>query len=149
MLVWSVKCRKSFPLTLVPTPGKRTSVGDLQEWLQNQKHRDQLLEDVHSYGAVLFRGFDFQNAHDFSDFLGALHLEVMQPQEYTAHHQEPVVGNHVTASDERVAGEPISFHHELSNLPRSPVYVLLHCDTPPTDGGETPLVRGRAHYSKK
>lgn len=102
------------------------------------------MAEVHDYGSVLLRGFDIQNGHDFAAFVDSLHLEVMQPGENPpASHQTPVVGTRVTASDERGAGGPIAFHHEISNFPHSPMYVLLHCDTPPTDGGETPLVSGK------
>ena len=53
-----------------------------------------------------------------------------------------VVKGRVLTTNESPPSEPIPFHHEMSQVPNPPAYIMFYCDVPP-ESGETPRNRRR------
>jgi len=56
-----------------------------------------------------------------------------------------VCGN-VFTTNESPPKSPITFHHELAQVPTWPNYLFFFCETPPKEGGETPVVLSHLVY---
>ena len=56
---------KPFPLIVTPKPDHENF--DFVEWAK--ENRADLAEELAEYGAILFRGFPFTKAEEFSDFV--------------------------------------------------------------------------------
>ncbi|CAF3761852.1 unnamed protein product [Rotaria sp. Silwood1] len=54
----------------------------------------------------------------------------------------------VYTSNDSPPSQPIPFHHEGGRVPRYPNYLFFFCETPPAEGGETPLCYSPLIYEK-
>ncbi|KAL7580999.1 hypothetical protein ACA910_005810 [Epithemia clementina (nom. ined.)] len=52
----------------------------------------------------------------------------------------------IFTANESPPQEPIPFHHELAQTPNPPEYIFFYCDTPPEEGGETPIIDSTLVY---
>lgn len=127
----------SFPLTLTPKDGRQISAAQLADWTTN--NRALLRGFALRHGAVLLRGCDLCSATDFGDFVGSLHLADYEYLGGTALRRLVVPGLVHTANDAPPT-ERIGFHHENAMVPEPPSYVVFFCETPPLEGGATPIV---------
>ena len=59
-----------------------------------------------------------------------------------------VLKGRVLTTNESPPSEPIPFHHEMSQVPQPPAYVLFYCDVPSEQGGETPIVLSSRVYDR-
>jgi alpha-ketoglutarate-dependent taurine dioxygenase len=108
------------------------------EWFV--EHKAEIRAALDRFGAVFFRGFP-GDSHAFEATIDAL---AGDPLSYAGgvSPRSSVHGTVYTATD-APPGLAIVQHHELSYNRYAPRYICFYCDTPPADGGATPLTDGR------
>lgn len=127
---------KSVALPLVACAEKsQCTVTELSEYLTTNKEAVQ--HYLHSYGAILFKGFDIESAQAFQElariFCGNLGDYVGGNSPRTK------VASHIFTSTEYPREARISMHNEASYLKRMPGTICFFCVKPATKGGQTPL----------
>jgi len=133
------------PLPLVARPvGSKRSKSDLIALIESE--RAWIEEKVLEHGGVLFRGFELDNSDDFQQAAQAV-IPALKPY---VEGQSPrtKVGANVYTSTEYPKHLRITLHSELSYVKNPPPKLLFFCDTPATQGGETPIVDTRQVYLK-
>jgi alpha-ketoglutarate-dependent taurine dioxygenase len=111
----------------------------LAPWLA--EHREQLAHDLVRHGAVLCRGFDVPGAAAFGDAARACSPDLLDYMERAAPRTE--VADRVFTSTEMSQDRSIGLHHEMSYAPAWPGRLYFYCDTPPGEGGATPVASER------
>ena len=147
-----------FPLTLSPD-ATLTSALDLKTFID--ANHAALMQSVAAHGAVLLRGwngsvpihafpvdisesgetfaFDVSaRALAFSAAVKALQLSDCDMSCSSAPRKNVAPG--VWTANEAPPNEVIPFHHEMAQCPAQPSYICFFCETPPTTGGETPIL---------
>ena len=128
---------RPFPLAMVPAAASQP----LAEWAA--ANRDDLLDLVEEYDAVLLRGFPgAETAQDFSEFVRALRLEGFEMGCSAAPRTNVAPG--VFTANEAPPTEPIPFHHEMAQCDVRPDYVCFYCESPASEGGATPIIPSHA-----
>lgn len=97
-----------FPLILTPTLNSSSLIDAIKShktWLQSQ---------LHSAGAILFRGFPLSTATDFNDVVEAFGFDEL-PYVGGAAPRSNVVGRVFTAN-ESPPHQKIPFHHEMAQV---------------------------------
>lgn len=125
----------AFPLTLAPTEALKTSENVAEYIKTNYNH---LMDLLLKHGAILFRGFPVMDAKDFNEFSLAFGWQDL-PYIGGAAVRKNVYGI-VFTSNESPPDQPIPFHHEMAQVPKFPSNLFFYCDTPSSEGGETPIV---------
>lgn len=133
---------KVFPLAIGPAPN-HGSLHDLRAWIS--ENREQLFDRAKDHGAVLLRGFAVECADDFAVVVDSLGLDNM-PYIGGAAVRNQVSGERILTTNESPPSEPIPLHHEMSQVPDPPDYVIFYCDIPAREGGETPIVSSSQIY---
>jgi alpha-ketoglutarate-dependent taurine dioxygenase len=103
-------------------------------------HRDEIRDALDRFGAVYFRGFP-GDSHQFEAAIDAI---AGDPLTYAGgvSPRSSIHGTVYTATDAPPALAIVQ-HHEMSYHQFTPHYICFYCDTPPTEGGATPLADGR------
>ncbi len=133
-----------FPLVLSPsdpTSDKQTML----QWLAD--NGDSLRAKMIDTGAILLRGFPIETPSDFDSVVRAAGFTGM-PYVGGAAPRNEVVKGRVLTTNESPPSEPIPFHHEMSQVPNPPAYVMFYCDVPPETGGQTPIVLSNRVYKR-
>ncbi len=131
----------TFPLVLQPKAGLDISIAqwaaDARTWIDDA---------LHEHGAMLLRGLPLASADDFTHFIEGLGAETLGYAGGIAL-RDAVTSKVMTASYEppEVSMEP---HNEMAYTRVYPSKVLFYCDTPPTCGGETPIVDVRQYAQR-
>lgn len=133
---------RTFPLTLTPERSPCTT-DQLCTWLEQRA--GWLLDRARDHGAVLLRGFAVKSPDEFARVVEGLGLDNM-PYIGGAAVRSKVSGERVLTSNESPPSEPIPLHHEMSQVPDPPDYVVFYCDIPASEGGETPIVLSNHVY---
>ncbi|XP_010665891.1 clavaminate synthase-like protein At3g21360 [Beta vulgaris subsp. vulgaris] len=129
-----------FPLILTPTLNSSSLIDAIKShktWLQSQ---------LHSAGAILFRGFPLSTATDFNDVVEAFGFDEL-PYVGGAAPRSNVVGRVFTAN-ESPPHQKIPFHHEMAQVPEFPSKLFFFCEIEPKNGGETPIVLSHIIYER-
>lgn len=130
------------PLTVVADG--RPGVDGLVAWLRDNESR--VRDDLTKHGAMLFRGFDVEEAKDFERIARAIDDDLKN--EYLGLSPRNALTDYVFTASEIPSPFPIPEHNEMSFVARPPRSVFFWCKTPPALGtGETPLVDMRAVYN--
>ncbi|KAK1311099.1 Clavaminate synthase-like protein [Acorus calamus] len=124
---------KVFPKTYLPGGG--TSDHDLVELVKDD--RASLWEALEQHGALLFRSFRVDSAEDFSSVVDAFGWDEM-PYEGAAGRTKK--SNRVFTANEIPLDEPITFHHEMSQIKEPCSKIFFFCMEPSPEGGETAIV---------
>ena len=95
-----------------------------------------LQRSLEEHGAVMLRGWEEGPFSKVAHWLG----DPMQASSCSAGPRIEV-GPGVFTANEAPPCERIPFHHEMAQCPLPPKYVLFYCDTPPAQGGATPIIR--------
>jgi alpha-ketoglutarate-dependent taurine dioxygenase len=121
--------------TLVGPTDEAASMQRFVEWAG--ACREQVLSQLRTRGALLFRGFGFADVEAFEGFSRAL---FPVPQAYTGGNtpRHRVAGSVYTAT-EYPRGTRISLHNEGSYLRQMPRFIMFFCERPASAGGQTPL----------
>ena len=88
-------------------------------------------------GAILFRGFDIEDADRLNQFVGALGVTLMEYRERSSPRSN--VGDRVYTSTDYPADQVIFPHNEHSYSRTFPLKLFFFCKSPASEGGETPL----------
>ncbi|KAL1568486.1 clavaminate synthase-like protein [Salvia divinorum] len=126
---------EAIPLVLQPseagsgnTEGLLAALKENKEWLETM---------IIKNSAVLLRGFHVKNAHEFNDIVTAFEWEDIR---YVGPAPRTHVYKRVWTANEGPLSEFIYYHHEMVLIKEFPEKVILFCEIPPPEGGETPIV---------
>ncbi len=134
----------TFPLVLCPASDALTARMPPETWAADvASWTDSVLHEV---GAILVRGLPLATAADLARFVTGLGYDTMGYESGTGVRHE-VEANVMTASDDP-PDYTIEPHNEMAFARVYPSKLLLFCLTPPTHGGETPIVDVR-HYTQQ
>ena len=133
-----------FPLVLSPQASDK-SIEETLAWLES--NGDALRKRMIETGAILLRNFPIQSPADFDAVVRAAGFQGM-PYVGGAAPRNEVVKGRVLTTNESPPSEPIPFHHEMSQVPNPPAYIMFYCDVPPEQGGETPIVLSNRVYKR-
>lgn len=130
-----------FPACVVPSaPSPPESPSDFLDWA---KANAAVIDAwVSCYGAVLFRGFSLSPT-DFHGFVRATGWPQFDYASAGGNAVRSTIANtdkRVVTANEAPPDRVIPFHHELAQTPTSPRRLLFYCETPPSTGGETPIL---------
>jgi alpha-ketoglutarate-dependent taurine dioxygenase len=113
---------------------KRPNI-DLSEWANDKQ---KFIEDhLRSHGALLLRNFAVRSTEDFRRFALSLSGELLEYQEYSTPRTE--AGGRIYTSTDYPSNQNIFLHNESSYRNAWPMKLFFFCDTPPADGGRTPI----------
>jgi len=132
-----------FPFVFSPAASSH-SLAQAIDWVKQNK--PEIEQKLLQHGAVLFRGFNLSSASNFDDFATAFGYENF-PYIGGAAPRNPVVGN-VYTTNESPPEVYIAFHHEMAQVPNWPKKLFFYCQTPPSAGGETPVVLSNEVYKR-
>ncbi|KAL0380721.1 UNVERIFIED_CONTAM: Clavaminate synthase-like protein [Sesamum angustifolium] len=126
---------ETIPLVLQPpTHGKRDveslleALGRNKEWFE---------EMIIKNSAVLLRGFEVKNAQEFNNIVEVFGWEDIR---YVGPAPRTHIYKRVWTANEGPLSEFIYYHHEMVLIKEFPKKVILFCEVPPPEGGETPFV---------
>lgn len=111
----------------------------LADWVAN--YRERIEQDLHSHGAILFRGFTIDSIDDFRQFVRTISPELLEYRERSTPRTD--LGGNIYTSTEYPAHQTIAFHNEFSYAYTWPMKICFHCVVAPGQGGETPIADSR------
>ncbi|XP_039116511.1 clavaminate synthase-like protein At3g21360 [Dioscorea cayenensis subsp. rotundata] len=100
-------------------------------------NKDAFEDMLLKHSAILFRGFDVKDAQEFNDVVEAIGCEDIR---YVGPAPRTHVHKRVWTANEGPLSEFIYYHHEMVLIKEFPTKVILFCEVPPPEGGETPFV---------
>jgi alpha-ketoglutarate-dependent taurine dioxygenase len=111
------------------------AAGELRQLVQLR--RDELLEQLHRHGALLFRGFAIEDVHAFEQVVRGFAPSLRNYQGGDS--PRDAVTDKIYTSTSYPASLPIPLHNEMSYTRAYPSLIAFYCHTPPASEGETPL----------
>jgi Taurine catabolism dioxygenase TauD, TfdA family len=105
-------------------------------------HKGWLDSGLHSYGAVLFRGFNISGQLAFESVVELMREHLMDYVDGNSPRTK--LGSGIYTSTEYPPDFFISLHNELSYSAQWPAKLFFCCVLAPVEGGETPLVDSRS-----
>lgn len=128
------------PLIVEDTSGKT----NLLEWAAD--HRETILACQTTYGAVLFRGFDFSGREAFEEFITITSCSPISYSERSSPRES--VGGKIYTSTSYRADQGIFLHNEQSYNLSFPRCIYFYSDTVAEQGGETPMADTRKIFAR-
>ncbi|KAG6473472.1 hypothetical protein ZIOFF_067388 [Zingiber officinale] len=127
---------EAIPLVLRPSsgPGKSSAEALVAALAANRAWFE---EQLVRHSAVLLRGFDVADAVEFNDIVEAFGWEDIR---YVGPAPRTHIHKRVWTANEGPLSEFIYYHHEMVLIKEFPGKVILFCEVPPPEGGETPFV---------
>jgi alpha-ketoglutarate-dependent taurine dioxygenase len=107
----------------------------LVDWTASRPER--LLELATRHGAVLLRGFALADVQDFEKCVENICGAALEYRFRASPRTE--VGHNIYTATDYPADQSIFPHNEHAYSPFCPHYLLFYCQTPPLEGGETPI----------
>ncbi|GCF08360.1 TauD/TfdA family dioxygenase [Dictyobacter arantiisoli] len=108
---------------------------DLISWATNNQ---QLIDNyLLQYGGILFRGFALRIANDFEAFIKGVSGNTLEYHEQSS--PRSLISGNIYTSTDYPADQSIFLHNESSYQQNWPLRIAFFCQTPPDQGGETPL----------
>ncbi|PIN00442.1 hypothetical protein CDL12_27054 [Handroanthus impetiginosus] len=126
---------ETMPLVLLPPGDGKNQVESLLEALR--RHKEWFEEMIIKNSAVLLRGFDVKNAVEFNDIVEAFGWDDIR---YVGPAPRTHIHKRIWTANEGPLSEFIYYHHEMVLIKEFPKKVILFCEIPPPEGGETPFV---------
>ena len=124
---------KVFPLTLSPTG---THMVDRATFIR--ENRQELIDVLREYGAVLLRGWGACAPSHFAEISAALHLPTTENSCSAGPRFE--VASNVFTANEAPPTERIPFHHEMAQCNAPPAVIMFFCEQSAPSGGATPII---------
>lgn len=112
---------------------------DLAAWVRTNQETLNTL--AHAGGGVLFRGFAMADVGEFGAVMTALSADVLGYGERSSPRSEVISG--VYTSTDYPSDQPIVLHNEQSYTLDWPLRIVFFCQTPPDEGGRTPIADSR------
>lgn len=131
---------QEIPLVFKAKNEKEKKLDYLTSFCEEQKQF--VFEQLHKYGALLFRGFNIDHISHFRLIATSLGLSLSNYQGGDSPRDK--INKDIYTSTNYPAHLSISLHNELSFSSFYPHYLLFYCKIPPSEGGETPIANGRA-----
>ncbi|EXB53973.1 Clavaminate synthase-like protein [Morus notabilis] len=126
---------ETMPLVLQPPESKK---GDFESLLSALKRNKEWFEEmIIKSSAVLLRGYDVRNAEDFNEIIEVFGWDDIR---YVGPAPRTHVHKRVWTANEGPLSEFIYYHHEMVLIKEFPKKLVLFCETPPPEGGQTPFV---------
>jgi alpha-ketoglutarate-dependent taurine dioxygenase len=122
---------QSFPLVVQP------AVSGLDPITWAKDNVDLIESNLLKSGAILFRGFEVENAEDFGHFVKAISGEPLDYRERSSPRSS--VSDRIYTSTDYPADQAIFPHNEHSYATTFPMKLYFYCHRPASTGGETPL----------
>ncbi|CAJ2648344.1 clavaminate synthase-like protein [Trifolium pratense] len=126
---------ETLPLVLQPREANKSDLESLL--LSLNKNKEWFEEMIIKNSAVLLRGFDVNKAEDFNDIVETFGWEDIR---YVGPAPRTHIYKMVWTANEGPLSEFIYYHHEMVLIKEYPKKVILFCEIPPPEGGETPFV---------
>ncbi|EEF38002.1 clavaminate synthase-like protein At3g21360 [Ricinus communis] len=126
---------ETMPLVLQPSEPDKNGLESLVLALKTNK--DWFEQMIIKNSAVLLRGFDVKKAEDFNDIIEAFDWDDIR---YVGPAPRTHIYKRVWTANEGPLSEFIYYHHEMVLIKESPLKVVLFCEIPPPEGGQTPFV---------
>lgn len=98
------------------------------------------------HGAILFRGFDVDSPAVFDDFISRVSSEALFYSERSS--PRHAVYRNIYTSTDHPADKEIAQHSEQSYNQSFPRRIFFYCQTPSSQGGETPLADARRIHQR-
>ncbi|MBN3947421.1 MAG: TauD/TfdA family dioxygenase [Nostoc sp. NMS7] len=137
-----VSQEKELPLVIEPVEEKSFAV--LQLLLS--KNRDWFNHQLDTYGAILFRGFDIENAEQFQTILELHNIQLESVYHFGSAHRLRITDK-VFTSSEAPPDTIIAPHNELNMVPIRPYVLAFFCQIEPDLYGETPIINTEKIFS--
>ncbi|CAI9096307.1 OLC1v1032411C1 [Oldenlandia corymbosa var. corymbosa] len=126
---------ETIPLVLQPRDTIQNDVESLLVTLKKNKEWFEAMIIKHS--AVLLRGFDVKNAEDFNEIVELFGWEEIK---YVGPAIRTNVHKRVWTANEGPLSDSLPYHHEMAQFTDKLSKLILYCEIPPPEGGETPIV---------
>ncbi|XP_065852867.1 clavaminate synthase-like protein At3g21360 [Euphorbia lathyris] len=123
------------PLVLQPPQSNKSDLDSLYSSLK--KNKEWFDDMITKNSAVLLRGFDVKKAEDFNEIVECFGWENIR---YVGPAPRTHIYKRVYTANEGPLSEFIYYHHEMVLIKEFPKKVILFCEIPPPEGGETPFV---------
>ncbi|KAI4368982.1 hypothetical protein MLD38_017479 [Melastoma candidum] len=123
------------PLVMTPPEADKSNVASLVSSIE--KNRDWFDQMIIKNSAVLLRGFDVRSAEDFNEIVEACGWDDIR---YIGPAPRTHIYKRVWTANEGPLSEFIYYHHEMVLFKVHPKKVILYCEVPPPEGGQTPFV---------
>ncbi|XP_010925014.1 clavaminate synthase-like protein At3g21360 [Elaeis guineensis] len=126
---------EQMPQVLHPAQAEQRDLGSLVAALKANKEwfEEMLLKN----SAVLLRGFDVRDAEGFNEVVEAFGWDDIR---YVGPAPRTHIHKRVWTANEGPLSEFIYYHHEMVLIKEFPTKVILFCEVPPPEGGQTPFV---------
>ncbi|THG22089.1 clavaminate synthase-like protein At3g21360 [Camellia sinensis] len=126
---------ETMPLVLLPPQPNKSGLESLVSAVKNNK--EWFEEMIVKNSAVLLRGFDVEKAEDFNDIVETFGWDDIR---YVGPAPRTHIYKRIWTANEGPLSEFIYYHHEMVLIKEFPKKVILFCEIPPPEGGETPFV---------
>lgn len=107
----------------------------LVDWTAGRSER--LLDLTTRHGAVLLRGFALADVQDFEKCVENMCGAALEYRFRASPRTE--IGHNIYTATDYPADQNIFPHNEHAYSPLCPNYLVFYCQTPPLEGGETPI----------
>lgn len=135
--------KQELPLIICPESKQQKKKESLIEWVT--EHKNYIFQSLYNHGAILFRNFDLETAHDFEQIVFSLVPSVIDYKGGDSPRNR--VSSNLYTSTSYPAHYDISLHNEKSFSNSFPSLIFFFCSNAPISGGETPILDGRKLYS--
>ncbi|PUZ70372.1 hypothetical protein GQ55_2G224600 [Panicum hallii var. hallii] len=128
---------KQMPLVVGPSTADEDHTSHEALVAALRANREWLEGKVVANSAVLLRGFDVRDAAEFDAVVEALGWPDIR---YVGPAPRTHVHGRVWTANEGPLEQFVYFHHEMVLIKEFPEKIILFCEVPPPEGGETPFV---------
>lgn len=108
----------------------------------------ELASQLDEHGAILFRSFPLETAHDFDAFVAAFGFENFPYEQSLSNAVRVNRTERVFTANEAPPDVTIYLHHEMAQTPIYPSKLLFFCEKPAERGGATPICRSDLLYQR-
>ncbi|KAJ4835174.1 hypothetical protein Tsubulata_033844 [Turnera subulata] len=126
---------ETMPLLLEPVGPEKSNVESLLSALKENKEWFEKM--IIKNSAVLLRGFNVKDPVEFNDIVETFDWEDIR---YVGPAPRTHIHKRVWTANEGPLSEFIYYHHEMVLIKECPKKLILFCEIPPPEGGETPFV---------
>jgi alpha-ketoglutarate-dependent taurine dioxygenase len=98
------------------------------------------------HGAILFRGFNLRSPFEFEQFIAAVSTQLLEYKERSS--PRNLVSGRIYTSTEYPPDQSIFLHNENSYQNGWPAKIFFFCQSPASQGGETPIADVRKVFQR-
>lgn len=136
---------EEFP-TVIENNGDVKDLVDAEKWIS--ENIKTLTKELHSTGAILFRGFPVSDAQSYDKFFSAFGFDMFTYQESLSNAVRINFTEKVFTANEAPKEAEIYLHNEMAQTPIFPTIISLFCEAAADQGGATSLCRSDWIYKE-